>query len=186
MSFLININGQHEFQNLLYADTQRQLLDNFANNGDLLVKVNKLYQEWLDKQNEFERLNEITKQSAARLDFLTYQIAELDKLNLTSEELESLEKEHKQLANADKLIANIELSLGVLSEHEKNNVNSFLRQARQALQTIVNCDEKINSTIELLDNASIQVEEAVTELRHYINEIDVNPQRFSTTRTAYC
>lgn len=175
---LINIHGQHEFHNLLSTETQRQLLDNFANHGELITQLNQCYQQWRIKQNEFEVLNEAAKQSTARIEFLTYQIKELDKLNLTPDVLESLNQEHKQLANADKLTAHFETALGALSDQEKNNVISWLRHARNALQGVVNVNEKINNVIELIDNSIIQTEEAAAELRHHLRAVENDPQRF--------
>lgn len=175
---LINIHGQHEFHNLLSAETQRQLLDNFANHGALVAQLNQCYQQWRIKQNEFDFLNEAAKQSTARVEFLTYQIKELDKLNLTPDVLESLNQEHKQLANADKLTAHFETALGALSDQEKNNVISWLRYARNALQSVANVNEKINDVIALIDNSIIQTEEAAAELRHHLRAIENDPQRF--------
>ncbi|MCK5916933.1 MAG: AAA family ATPase, partial [Cocleimonas sp.] len=83
---LVEIHGQHEHQSLMKKEKQRQLLDDFSNNDDLLGKLTKSYQQWKQLNDQFERLNNQNSDHQAKLDLLHFQTQELDTLALAENE----------------------------------------------------------------------------------------------------
>ncbi len=174
---LVDIHGQHEHHSLLKRDAQRQLLDDFAGHNNLLAKIQSLYHQWRITSQKYDDLQTRSRDQAARSEFLKFQVQELSQLDLSTKELETLDKEHKQLANMGELINNCQHALTVLSEKEDNNALELLIQAQQALASLKHLDDKISSGSELLDSAIIQTREAVNELNHYVDKLELNPHR---------
>jgi DNA repair protein RecN (Recombination protein N) len=167
-SLLVNIHGQHEHQHLLQRSKQLVLLDNYANNNNLCEAVKELYNAWLKATAELNKLENLDHK--ARLDLLTYQIEELNKLNLAANELEDLHQEYKQLANAEQISKTCDNVLTILDNH-----NFF--EAQNQLSKIQEFAPQIESANKLLENALIQIDEAKHEIQHYANKIEINPER---------
>ncbi len=171
---LIHIHAQHENQSLIKKDEQRQLLDAYANHTNLLNKVSEHYQHWQHIKNEITQLQTGDTDTQARLELLTYQVNELDALQLQENEIDTLHAEHKLLANADTLLTNYQQALNLLTDNDDATILSQLYQVRSILAD--NADH-MKDIIELLQNAEIQITEASQELRHYFDSVEVNPQR---------
>jgi len=179
-ALLINIHGQHEFQTLLNADQQRKLLDHFAQHAPLLTQIESIYYDWRNTQQKLEKLKHNVEDIAARKDYLNYQIKELVELSLLENEIEQLETEHKQLANAEAILKNCHSALSLLSEDENQNIESLLNHSTHELSVIEDSAPQLINVIELLNNANIQLEEAAKSLRHFLNHIEINPDRLQT------
>ncbi|MBU0789024.1 MAG: AAA family ATPase, partial [Gammaproteobacteria bacterium] len=101
---LIEIYGQSESQTLLRGDVQRQTLDDFGQHGAALDKVASAAQALHDTDAQIAAFSAQGQGDPARLDFLQFQIQELEALALQADELPRLESEHRRLANAGRLL----------------------------------------------------------------------------------
>lgn len=176
---LINIHGQHEFQTLLQPAKQRRLLDDFTKHQDLLNNIEMLYEKWHALQQQYETLKNANQDATQRIEFLTYQVNELNELNLSAEDIDTIDHEHKQLAHADQLLQNSQDAMAALSQDGNNSVLSLLAKAQSAVQAIVRIDPKLETISELLNNASIYTEEALGELTGFLNHLDLNPEKLN-------
>ncbi len=172
---LVDIHGQHAHQSLLKSEVQRQLLDDMAFDKKLLNKVLQAYQHWKSLKKALDNLG--GEEREAKIAFLRYQVQELEAFELTAEALEHLEKEHRRLANAQKLLEHSQLALRLLDNEEPRSTLSCLSQARHALEDVQEHDSKLNEITGLLENAIIQTQEAVGELHHYLDHLDMDSAR---------
>lgn len=78
---LINIHGQHEHQLLMRRATQRELLDSYAGNGQLMEKLAINYRALQQTNDKLDNL-ESNGNTSGQMDILQYQIDELEQLNL--------------------------------------------------------------------------------------------------------
>lgn len=174
---LISIHGQHEFYTLLKREAQRTLLDNYAEHNNLICKVEEMFFAWQKHKKEYEQLQQSSQDATARAEFLNYQIKELAELNLKEGEIELLHQEHKQLANADELLNNCQTVLVLLSESDERNVLDFLHQANFLLEKIKNIAPQIKNASKLLDGAAVEIEEAASEIKYYLDSVELNPEK---------
>ncbi|MGD9153354.1 MAG: DNA repair protein RecN [Gammaproteobacteria bacterium] len=174
---LISIHGQHEFHTLLKREIQRSLLDNFAGHSNLIHKVKEMFFVWQGYKNEYEQVQQSSVDATARAEFLNYQIKELAELELKENEIELLHQEHKKLANADELLNNCQMVLALLSEGNEINVLELLHQANFSLEKIKNIAPQIQDASKLLDGAVVEVEESINEIKHYLDSVELNPER---------
>jgi len=176
---MVDIHGQHALQSLLKRDVQRQLLDEFGQHHDALQAVRQYYDEWQATTAELEQLTGAGQDREARLALLRYQVQELEALDPQDDELEKLEEQHARLANMQRLLETSQLVLNNLSG-EDQSLLSQLHHGQHALQDVLRYDPKLSGIIELLDGAGIQVNEAVDELRHYQDNLELDPEKLQT------
>lgn len=174
---LVDIHGQHEHQFLLRRDAQRELLDDYGDHSILLATVAAHYRILNDLRQRRDALLQADHDRDTRSDWLRFQIDELETLNPQPDELSALEQEHKLLANAGRLLDGSQQALGWLYENEKLSVQSLLNQSLRQLETLAAVDERLEPIVQLLDSARIQSGEAGDELRQYLQQIDLEPER---------
>lgn len=176
-NLLVSIHGQHEHQTLLKADKQRHLLDAYGSHLSLVKNVQTIHARWRNTYEQLQTLQTQNEQKNARYDFLKYQVQELEQLALQPEELTELDREQRQLANADELLQNCQSSLNLLSESEEVSVLALLNTAHTQLSQLQKLDTNFSNIADLINNAIIQTEEAGHELQRYLERVELNPER---------
>ncbi|MBC77343.1 MAG: hypothetical protein CME64_15165 [Halobacteriovoraceae bacterium] len=106
----IDLVGQFENQELFSEKYQLSLLDNFANNHNLLSSYQDAFQAYQNELAELESLKEKEGQTHQRLDYLNFQLTELEQLSPDAHEEAALkEKKDKflELESNQKLLEEI-------------------------------------------------------------------------------
>ncbi len=173
-AMLIDIHSQHAHQSLLRKPVQREMLDAYAGHLSLARSVEQSASDWLRKQRELQLLTGARGDEDARAQLLAYQVQELDELDLQEGELARLEQEQKQLANAEDILHSAHQALAICENQE-----SAARQALRLLNGTVHVAQGAANARDLLDSAAIQLAEAYTEVQHYIDSVEIDPQRLS-------
>ncbi len=176
---LIDIHSQHEHQSLLQRATHLRLLDDFGVNGKLRATLYSTWQQWQQNYQQLSALSEQSEENSAQIQLLSYQLEELDELEIEDNEFEQLETEFKSLSNAEDIIAKTQSALTELSEGEDGNLSEKLGTITSALAELIDNSDAIKTAHGLLENAQIQVEEAVNELRQFRDSFDADPERLS-------
>lgn len=174
---LVSIHGQHEHQALLKKDTHRQLLDEFAGLGEQAGKVKDLFKQWQKAQTDFEHFRDHSKEMQDRVDLLRFQISELEELKPVQGEIEKLEQEHKRLSNVEGLLSLGQQAVNALSEGDETLTNQT-QSVLSVLQDMVKQDDTIKEAFDMVESARIQLEEAASNLSHYLNQLDMDPERY--------
>jgi len=172
---LIDIHGQHEHQSLMKADVQRQLLDDFAGHLPLLENVSNTFVELKLIEDQLEHLRENSKQQNERLDLLRFQTRELDALSVEPGEFETLDSQHKVMANAERIAETVQAAIQSLSEAEDSNTQSALSRIISSLGPFEDIDERLRSVSSMLQEALIQVDESTSQLQAYMDDLDLDP-----------
>ena len=149
---LIDIHSQHAHQSLLRKPTQRALVDAFAGHQSLATEIETLASRWLRDKHELQLLTSASDEQAARAQLLGYQVDELNELALAEGELDKMELEHKQLANAEEILASVHESLTLCEAQEAGT-----RHALQLLDGDTHVGKQVQDVRELLDSAAIQI-----------------------------
>ncbi|MCF6217761.1 MAG: DNA repair protein RecN [Gammaproteobacteria bacterium] len=174
---LVDIHGQHAHQALLRREQQRDTLDQYAGNNTLLKKIDHAYRHWSQLTQELERLRNDKQERDAKLELLRYQARELENLNPQPDELEQLDKEHQRLAHAHRLLESSQQALHQLQGDEQAALTTQLQRITHELNELQTIDHRLQPICEMLDSATIQMDEAATELRHYQERIEIDPQQ---------
>lgn len=174
---LIDIHSQHEHQSLLKTDTHRRLLDEYAGAGDLARQVQLAAQRCRQTEQALKQASETNDEQNARIQLLSYQLEELDNLSLQDGELDQLEGEQRQLANADLIMQSCQQIINICSENDSGSVLQALTSSLSRLGGLKEHGRSLDEAHDLLSGAQIQVEEAVGELTRYLDHFEADPQR---------
>ncbi|KJY85331.1 recombination and repair protein [Vibrio galatheae] len=176
---LINIHGQHAHHQLMKSEYQMAMLDQYAGHLNLLKSTRSAYQHWRQADNNLKQLKENSAANQAQKQLLEYQIKELNELSLGEEEYEQLEQEHKRLSNSGELASTCQQAIELIYEGEEVNALGILQSANHSLIQLAELDAKLAELPNMLAEAIIQIEEANSELRNYLDNVDVDPARMA-------
>lgn len=173
---MVDIHGQHTHQSLLKADVQRNLLDEFGNHQQQLNEVKDAWKLWHATELELQSLSGDNRDHDAQMTLLQYQIQELEALNPGESKFSDVEEEYGRLSNANRILEVCQETLQQLSDDE-HSTQSQISHRLNELQDIQKFDQSLSSVIDLLNNATIQVSEASDELRHYLDRLELDPEK---------
>ncbi len=176
---LINIHGQHAHHHLMKSEYQMAMLDQYAGHTNLLKSIRNAYQSWRQADNDLKQLKENSAANLAQKQLLEYQIKELNELSLGEEEYAELEQEHKRLSNSGELASTCQQAIELIYEGEEVNALGILQSANHSLIQLAELDERLAELPNMMAEAIIQIEEANSELRSYLDSIDVDPARMA-------
>jgi DNA repair protein RecN (Recombination protein N) len=174
---LFDIHGQHEFQSLVRPATQRTLVDSFGRHESLVVQVRAAYSTWLALLNRSIELDSAANESAARLELLRHQLAEIETLQIKPGEAAELREERNRVANRGRLSEAVLSAFESLYESDTPNAHASLAKAMSALQQAGTMDPQLAPLHALLDEADIRVKEASRTLQRYLDGLESDPQR---------
>jgi len=178
-SQLVNIHGQHEHQSLLKKQAQRQQVDEYGKLTNLVNSVKESFSNWRKLKEDLATRQNQSQDQESRIQLLSYQMQELDQLALQENEINKLEHEQAFLANIAEAQQESYLAMQVLSDNEPANARHMLHQALQATSKIQPRPDSLTTTIELINVAIIQVEEACSSLQSYQDKLEQDPSRLT-------
>lgn len=181
-SLLVEIHGQHEHQALLSRSHQLSLLDAYAGHDSLLAEVRDSALQWREIGTRMRKLSG-GEDREQRIELLRHEIGELEKWTLPGDELAELEASHKRLANAGRLAEGAASVVELLDGESEFALRRSLGRAHAELGKLAAIDTRLSPLLELLDNASIQLNEASDSLGRYAQDVDLDPDRYTEVDT---
>ena len=175
---LVDIHGQHAHQSLLRPAAQCTLLDAYGGQQRRAAEVAELHRRWRELDTRLRALTAARQQRAERMDLLRFQVQELGDLSLGEGELDALDAEQRRLAN----LGNLQGITAALVERLYDGDGALrdqLGHAGSELASLADIDPRLKETRELVDSATVQVEEAASNLRQYLDDLDMDPRRLA-------
>lgn len=173
--YLVAVHSQHAHQLLLQKDAQRELLDAFAHSRELAQSVKAAYKNWQDKRRQRIACEQQMAELQNKREQLLWQIEELSTLNFSPVEWEALQNDHHRLSHLAGLLEAAETALDILSDSDAA-VFGRINVVKNQLQQVAGYDPQLQTMIDLLESAQIQVQECIYEMRHYHQQLDLDPQ----------
>ena len=177
-ALLMDIHSQHQHQSLMRKDTHSRLVEEFAGVTDLADQVREAFRAWQKTRKKLNALQDDEDERNARTELLRYQVEELDRLALGNDELPQLEQEQKQLNSAEDVLRQCHEANQLCTEGEPSAAG-MLQQALQQLGQLPVELASLTDTVKMLEEASIQVQEAGDNLRHLVDDYPCDPQRLA-------
>jgi DNA repair protein RecN (Recombination protein N) len=174
---LVDVHGQHEHQSLLKRDAQRQVLDDYAGLSTQIDSLGEIYHALRGLEARRESLSREGADRTARIDFLRFQVKEIEALKLTPEEIPLIEDEHKRLANGAELMQGAQAIVNNLYDDDDNAVSGRINQSIRQLEGLSEYDAKLGELITLLNEAVLQIDEAASQLHQYLDGLEIDPAR---------
>lgn len=179
--FLIEINGQHGYQQLFNPKNHLIFLDQTggAEHRRLLQQYRQVYREWRETQHQLQTLQTGERESLQMKELWQYQQSEIAKAKLQPEEEETLSQERKRLQHAQHNHAGLEKIYGLLQEDKPGcyGAISALRIAMRELESILQSDTTLQSSSEQLASCFYLLQEIAAEIEKYKDSLEDDPER---------
>lgn len=178
-SYLIDIHGQHESQELMNDKAHIHLLDQFA--GDALAaehaQYTTAYNAYRALKREIAEFAVGEQQIAQRIDLYQFQLEEIDACQFRSTEEEELSDERLRLMNFNKIFE------GARTAHEailgEGNGLDFIGNAMSELEHIAPVDEHFKEHAEVVSNAFYLLQEAGFGIKSLLDDLEFDPERLN-------
>ena len=173
---MVDLHGQHEHQTLLNPQEHAGLVDEFAGHGDMTSDVARLFGEWKACASALERTQLSDREKAARIEWITFQLTELDRVAPTAGEDERLSAERQLLANADRLGRLSTEAYASLYDGE-NSALAAMGIVWKRVADLAAIDSRFQPYLDQRDDVKARMEDLAFMLRSYANELDASPER---------
>lgn len=178
---LINIHGQNEHQSLLENEHQLNLLDAFGGDEQVSLRerVAEEYENLRIIKNELEELEKKSQDRIKRLDFLNFQIDEIENAKLKDEEDVMLEKEFEYLTHLGQIKDTFSMAANWISGEDGEGAIGTLGQINGQFRKIENYDASIEDIATRIKELYFIMEDLVKDIDHFSEKLEVNPEKFS-------
>jgi DNA repair protein RecN (Recombination protein N) len=173
---LLDIHGQNVHQSLLRPDAQRTLLDGYAGVAVAAGQVAALYHDWQALRRRRISLTENADAVAAERELLQFQRSELEGLAFDASDWNAVQEDYARLAHAASLLETAAFGIETLSEADNACLTQLNALAARLRDGMVH-DASLGETLQMLESAQAELQEAVYALRHYQQRMDTDPQR---------
>lgn len=169
-SFLIDIHGQNEHQELMQSENHIHLLDHFGKERikSLLNDYQKTYNQYQNVLKRYNEWQDKEQELAQKIDILRFQTNEIEEAHLMPEEEEELEEEERRLTNFQNITEALTISYQVLQEGEPSALE-MVGIAMDEMKDVADVDQTLEEISETLTNSFYQLQELASEI---FNELD--------------
>ncbi|HEX5888354.1 MAG TPA: DNA repair protein RecN, partial [Pyrinomonadaceae bacterium] len=164
---------------LFDRDTHLEILDSFAGHDALRLEVAEAYERLSGLQRELAALRKDAAEKFQLVDTLQFQIAELERAQLSLGEDERLEEERRRLANVEKLTTLCQSSYTRIYEDDDAAL-ARLRLTLKEIEELSEYDSGFREYLEGLESARAVLEDLSFALRDFADKLEFSPVRLAT------
>ncbi len=176
---LVSYHSQREQTRLTEPAEQLAILDDFL--GEEAVRAKDEHESlWHAVQRDRRELEELRASGEARLrevDYLRYQISELESAGYSAHEVADLTRERDRLRNVTDLLQATAAATAALSSEEGGGAIDLVAGAAAELERASRYDEGLSRSLQRLGGISAELEDVLYELRAYVDELEADPNR---------
>ena len=171
-SGLVDVHGQSEHFHLLKNANQLQLIDDFGGTEIIKIKdvIKNIYKEFKTNKQELEALGGEESQRLVRLDILTYQIAEIERVGLTDGEEEELIAIKQKLNNQKRIIDALNSVKSCVSD--EGGVSDLLSNLSRILANISEYSSEYADLSNRLENTFAELGDISSTASSLLDEFD--------------
>jgi len=175
---LIDIHSQH--QTLMLHDNSFQLsvIDSFAGTSKLKDEYKLVYKNYRMLSREFDELAEKADRNKADLEYLQFQLNQLEEAKLREGEQEELEKEQELLSHAEEIKLGLSNASNLFSS-DTSSVLMLLREAKAALSKIAEFLPNGEDILRRSESSFIELNDLAGEIEKLAATIDADPHRLA-------
>ena len=174
---LLDVHGQHAHQSLLKPASQLALLDTYGHYPEELSAVRENYHAWKKASDALQEAKNNAQKLADEAERLSWVHEELSAIDPKEGEWETINAEHKRLANAHDIIEGLRDAIETLDAGDRSVVSALGREAAH-IDHLSQYDERLAGYAQQLYEAQAVAEDALRELERYLDRTDLDESRF--------
>lgn len=174
-SLLVDIHSQHQTLMLQNAGFRLRLIDQFAQNQELVSQYQRALHEWQMRKSALEELRQRCAEAAMRYDYNLYTIDELEKAALQPDEQADIEQKIKELSHAETIKSHLYNATRILSEQEGDNILYMLNSLRQECRALESMGTEYAAFNRRIDDLTAEAQDLSYEMSRKNDSVEVNP-----------
>ena len=174
--YLVDIHSQNDTQYLLNSKYHLSLLDAYKPNSTLLNEVKSLFNDY-DKLRKELIEKEKTEFNPDDLEFLEFQINEIDQAELIVGEDFELESKQKMMLSFEKISTRLKSALDLFDEND--GVSIKFHDALKHLHFIEEMQD-VKKVSEELDDLYYVLNDKIAELKHFYHSLSYDEDSFNS------
>ena len=175
---LVDLHGQHDHQALLDPTNHLTLLDAYAHLEEETAAVGEAYRTWRAVRSRLDQLRRSDRDRADRVDLLTFQHQEIERVAPTAGEDTTLQTRRLKLANSDRLASLCEQAYAALYERD-DSILAGLGQMWRHIDELAELDPQFTDYADARPAVESQLEDLAFFLRSYAAKIDASPDELA-------
>lgn len=182
-SRLIDIHSQHETMLLRDKQFQMSMLDHFAGDSGLLQSCRTRWERLTGLKNDLDEVNANLSRTNAEKDYNQAQFERLDSAHLKDGELEELETEQKQLANAEEIksslyqVENYFSPSGDDAQDDRMSIDSMLKESSRILDKLSSYIPSVSALSERIESARLELDDVLSEVSDLESGTEISDER---------
>lgn len=171
---LVQLYSQHSQQQLLDPPYPRRWIDLYHNFAEPATQVKESYQLWQKTIRQHQEAIQNQTQREQRIEMLQHQIEELEEIiELNYREIE---QEFDSFSHHEAIMQDCQYAIHSLDDAEQN-ISSELASIIRRLEHHADRSEKLTNIYNALMNAQSEVDDAISDLRHFVDYQNFDPER---------
>ncbi len=180
-TYLVDMHLQHDHLNILRPAMFIHYVDQFIENNDISVPLAAVYQQLTSSRKQLEKLKNDEQSRLQQVDLLTFQIDEIEKVQLQPGEEEALLALRNRIKNAGKLAEDAgHLAALMYTGEEAGNIFDFLGQTVEVIKR--NQEEVFFAAmLSSCEDMYYSVQHLAEEIIKYQESLDFEPGQLEET-----
>ena len=177
---LLDLSGQHENQLLLKPQNHLKIIDSYHRNliTPIKEKTASLYHEYQELRQTLSEQNMGEEQRIREMEFLKYEIQEIEEANLQSGEDETLEAQYQKVSHAREILSDCS-AVHEMTAGQSGCAGDLIGSAVQKLYTVESMDAGAKGLTEQLQTIDSLLNDFNRELSGYIDSMEFDGEQFA-------
>ncbi|HLP95241.1 MAG TPA: DNA repair protein RecN [Saprospiraceae bacterium] len=173
---LVDLHQQFDTLDIHNVNFQLRMIDALADNNLLLKEYQQGYRKYAADKKRLAELIERSQNGAREMEFLRFQLEELQQAELQDGEQEQLEGELAQLTNAEDIKRNYGAAYNHLADSELNLVGQ-LQELNRSLAPTRKLSPQLAGVSERLDAILLDLQDVAKDCERIAESTEYDPQR---------
>ncbi len=180
---LLDIHGQSEHQKLLLPEHQLALLDAYGGEetAALLANVAAAHAKYQSVKRSLSAFSMPEDERARQMDFLQFEIGEIEEANPKVGEDEELEKDYRRLLHAQKLAEAAELAHSLTGYESEAAAGDAVGRALRALEKVAGYDDEVDGLAKQLFEIDDLLNGFNRDIAAYLDGLDLSEETLRET-----
>ena len=175
-SQLVDIHAQHD--SLLLTDSRFQLglLDEIAENNELISSYKQEYNQYLQLRSRLKELQTLAAKNNSENDYLKFQLDELQKAHLKEDEYKEIEQSLNVMENAEE-IKSLLVNANELLERQDTALLPQLNELESTLQRLQKLIPDFDTLRQRVENVRVELKDIAYDIDRMENDTQFNEEQ---------
>lgn len=179
-ALFIDLHAQHEQQTLLKKSRHMEILDRFGSKEiePLKNEMTKAYRDYTSLKTELEHSYMDVSEKNRRLDFLKYEISEIENASLVEGEDCELEILYKKIVNSKRIMEAVSAVHDITGYGQSSSAGNEIGRALIQLRSVKEYDPSLEDLNNMLTDIDGMLNDFNVSLKEYIGSMEFDEERF--------